>query len=343
MTHDISSVPKFDPAELIRLRDSIYAADFFIAAVGRLDFFTWLHHNPSTLDTLCSSLKIDERATDVLLTLLASMELIVQNNGKYSLTEFSEQYLVRNSERSLIPYFETMKERPICIELLNILKTGKPASWGSKKDEKEWVKAIEHSEVADKFTAAMDSRGAILAPAMVGKLDLINYNKVLDIAGGSGIYACAIAAANKDIQPTVYERDPVDKVAKKSIAAKGMAHKVNVMTGDMLDSIPEGFDVHLLSNVLHDWGEEKVKVILKNSYTALSPGGMIIIHDSHLNEDKTGPLPVAEFSVLLMYSTEGKCYSLKEMQNMLESTGFVDIQSAPTVAWRSVITAKKPE
>jgi hypothetical protein len=69
---------------------------------------------------------------------------------------------------------------------------------------------------------------------------------------------------------------------------------------------------------------------------------MIAIHDSHINADKTGPLAVAEFSVLLMYSTEGKCYSVTELNNMLQSMGFTDHRFIPTIADRSIITAKKP-
>jgi len=50
-----------------------------------------------------------------------------------------------------------------------------------------------------------------------------------------------------------------------------------------------------------------------------------MIHDAHLNAEKNGPLPVAEYSVLLMFSTEGKCYSISEMEDMLSETGFSEI------------------
>ncbi len=66
-----------------------------------------------------------------------------------------------------------------------------------------------------------------------------------------------------------------------------------------------------------------------------------MIHDAHLNSEKNGPLPVAEYSVLLMFSTEGKCYSISEMEEMLGDTGFSEIKHIPTVADRSVITGEK--
>jgi hypothetical protein len=71
------------------------------------------------------------------------------------------------------------------------------------------------------------------------------------------------------------------------------------------------------------------------------PGGMIVVHDAHINATKTGPLPVAAYSVLLMTISEGKCYSEAEMTDLLARAGFSNVEYFPTVADRSVITARK--
>jgi hypothetical protein len=61
MLQNFQSIPKTDPAELLRLRDGIYSPDLLIAAVGWLDFFTWLDKHPSSdSETICSSLKIND-------------------------------------------------------------------------------------------------------------------------------------------------------------------------------------------------------------------------------------------------------------------------------------------
>jgi len=116
MLQNFQSVPKTDPAGLLRLRDSIYSSDLLIAAVGWLDFFTWLEKHPSSdIETICSSLTIDQRPTDVMLTLLTSMDLINNVAGNYHLTDYAKEYLTEGSPWNLGPYLETMKERPICI------------------------------------------------------------------------------------------------------------------------------------------------------------------------------------------------------------------------------------
>jgi hypothetical protein len=84
-----------------------------------------------------------------------------------------------------------------------------------------------------------------------------------------------------------------------------------------------------------------VKTLLEKSLAALEPGGVLIIHDAHLNDDLSGPLHVAEYSTMLMHSTEGRCYGTGEMRELLGTAGFVNFQFHPTAAARSVITAEK--
>ena len=85
-----------------------------------------------------------------------------------------------------------------------------------------------------------------------------------------------------------------------------------------------------------------VRQLLASPFKALTPGGLLAIHDAHLDANKTGPLHVAEYSAMLMHSTEGRCYSVAEMEAELARIGFMDVQFRPTAASRSVITARKP-
>jgi hypothetical protein len=150
-------------------------------------------------------------------------------------------------------------------------------------------------------------------------------------------------AQHPHLTATVFERPPVDGIARTMIRKRGFAEKVSVTPGDMFtDALPTGYDLHLYSNVLHDWDFEKVRPLLAASFAALTPGGMLVIHDAHLNADKTGPLPVAKYSALLMSVTEGKCYSTSEMETLLAAAGFRDFAFHPTAADRSILTARKP-
>ena len=340
---DLSVKPDTDPTSIYRCRDSLYAADLLTVALVELDFFTWLNRNPADLPAICRSLQIKERPADVMFTLFVAMGLLKTDRGLFSLTQLAREHLVKDSPWFIGPYYASLKDRPVVKDLLGVLRTDKPANWGSLKSEKEWAKAMEDDDFANQFTAAMDCRGVFLGRAVAEALELHAHKNLLDIAGGSGIYACSIVADHPHLKATVLEKPPVDHVARNAIAKRGFADRVSVRAGDMfVEPLPCGFDVHLISNVIHDWDVPVVKQLLAKSFKALEAGGLLVVHDAHLNADKSGPLHVAEYSVLLMHSTEGRCYSVVEMEEYLREVGFTDFQFTPAAASRSIVTAKKP-
>jgi SAM-dependent methyltransferase len=330
-----------DPSQLFRYRDSIYASDLLVCAIAFFDFFTFLNEGPRTFDEICDKLRIQPRPADVLLSLLLSMELVETHDNRYALTDLSATYLVSDKPGSIVPYYCSLKNRPQCVEFREVLKTGKPAGWSSKKEGKDWIKSMQDQEFADSFTAAMDSRGVFLAQRLAERFNFSQHTALLDIAGGSGIYACSIAQVNRHLAATVLEIPPVDLAATRSIESKGMSSRVDVVTGNMFEELPTGYDIHLFANAFHDWDIDSVEKLSANSFRNLSPGGIIAVFDAHLNQFKKGPLSVAEYSCLLMHSTEGKCYSTKEIGDILTSAGFGQVKVTDVAADRSLITGKK--
>ena len=312
--------------------------DLLAAAITGLDFFTRLAKQPADLKTICKMFGIQERPTDVMLTLFTALDLLRQRNGVFELTDTAHEFLVKDSYWYLGPYYGSMQERPVCKDFLTVLRTGKPANWASYKDEKEWTKAMENERFARTFTAAMDCRGRYLAHALAKVLNLRGSKRLLDIAGGSGIYARTLAEDNPQLHATILEKPPVDKIAREAAT-----DRVDVVISDMFkDPLPFGYDAHLFSNVLHDWDLPVVEKLVQKSFTALASGGLIVIHDAHLNADKSGPLPVTEYSALLMNISEGRCYSVAETETFLNRAGFREFNFQPTAVDRSVVTARKP-
>jgi len=335
-------IPEASPSRIINIRESAFAYDVFIMAVSYLDFFNRLNASPADIATICATFNIKERPADVMLTLFKAYGFIKEKNKKFYLTDTAKTYLLKESGYDLTSYVTSLKDRPICTDMLNVFRTGQPANWAAAKSGQDWASSMENDAFAASFSAGMNSRGAYLAGGLVKALDLNGFKKVLDIGGASGIYTAALLNAFPRLTGTVFEKPPVDKVSKYSINKLGLSGRVEIVAGDIFqDSLPQGHDIHFISHVLHDWDIKECKTILKNSYNNLSPGGIIILHDAHINKRKTGPLSVAEYSVLLMALSEGKIYSVTEMQDLLEATGFKDVQYKPTILNRSIITARK--
>ena len=340
---DLTAVPSTDPLQLYRWRDALYSTDLLAASLVWLDLFSILNQTPMDLPTLCQRLETHSRPTDVMMTLLKAMALVEEREGVFHLTPLAREHFVKDSPWFLGPYYASMKDRPVTLDYVKVLRTGKPANWASLGDQKAWAQAMEEDGFARQFTAAMDCRGVYLGQALAKVVPLSGQRRVLDVAGGSGIYACCLAAANESLHAVVLEKPPVDRIARQRIEERGLSSRVGVVSGDMFqDAWPEGADVHLISNVLHDWDVPQVQELLRRSWQALSPGGLLLIHDVHLNAEKNGPLPAAQYSALLMSITEGKCYSVGEMSQLLTDQGFDVPAFYATAADRSVLVSRKP-
>lgn len=363
-----------DPTVLYRVRDGVYAPDLLIAAVAEFDLFSWLaRREPVTAAQLCTELGFAARPADVLLTYCAALGLLdrdLPRGDEVTTTALARTHLVQGSSFDLRAYYASLSERPACRELAEVLRTGVPAAWASatpstdptsgdsatqpRRDcaesrrgwaepRRDWAERLDQVDFARRSTAAMDARGAILAPVLAAVLDDLPALRVLDVGGSSGIYACALLDRRPAAAAAVFERPPVDAAARTLLTDRGYHQRCEVVTGDMFtDALPVGYDLHLYSHVLHDWDIDQVAALLAASYAALPPGGWWVDHDTHIDADKRGPLPVAEYSVLLMHSTAGKCYSVGELTELAQRIGFIDVAHRRTACDRSVVLARKP-
>jgi SAM-dependent methyltransferase len=313
-----------------------------IGAVGELDFFSWMAGRTASVAEIARHFGAHERPIDVMTTLFVAMGLLERQKDSLALTKMATEHLVATSPWFLGPYYPKVSDRPIARDLIAVLRSGQPANFAGRRDEQDWHKAMATEDFAEDFTAAMDRRGLLLSRVLAANLDLRGHSRLLDVAGGSGIYACAIAARFPHVSAAVLEKPPVDNIARRAIAKRGYESRVGVVAGDILaEPLPKGFDVHLFSNVLHDWDEPIVRQLLSASHAALPQGGAIVIHEAFLDRDKAGPLPIAAYSVLLMHVTQGRCYGVGEMEAWLIDTGFDEVTTIGGAIGRSSLVARK--
>ena len=344
MTHPLTDAPTSEPTLLLRYRDRQYAADLIAAALLEFDLFTWIDScGEVTTAEVLQNFAIHPRPTDVLLTLCRSMDLIETSAGDtHRLTTTGREHLVRTSPWFLGPYYMPIADSAILKDHLKVLRTGKPAHWQAKSDGGDWHASMLDPAFARGFTDMMNCRGLSFGQALAKSLtdDLATRHHVLDVGGGSGIYSTTMVAAHSHLKATVLEQSPVDNLVRGEIAKHGLSDRVDVVSGDFFTcDWPRDVDVVLLSNVLHDWDFPEVGVLLKSAAMTLSPGGLLVIHEAFINDDKTGPLPVAEYSALLANITQGKCYTAKEYADLLTPLGFDVGPYRDTIADRGYMTA----
>ncbi len=340
----LNQISRSDPTSILRYRDGIYAVDLLTAAITEFRFFDHLKARPGTLSEICKHFGWAERPADVLLTLCLCNEYVLRDNaGCFTVSEVAREHLCHDSPWDLSPYFASLRDRPVVGDFVRVLKSGGPAHWsGLDEAGDDWHGAMLKEDFARTFTAAMDCRGVFLGKKLADAVaDVLSLSrKVLDVGGGSGVYACALVSNAPALEAVVLEQAPVDVIARKHIHERELDGRVRVESGDMFqDPWPADCDLHLFSNVMHDWGAPEILLLLRRSRESMVKGGRVLVHEAFLNADKRGPLPVAEYSCILAHSTQGRCYSVAEMAFFLEEAGFSCIEHRDTGGDRGVVIA----
>ncbi|MHB0790094.1 methyltransferase [Bradyrhizobium sp. 5.13L] len=335
-----------DIAQIIKWRDSSYAADLYIAAVSWLDLFTYLDGHPVTEEELRVHFSLRERPTRTMVRLFESWGLISNDSGWLRATAAAVQYLSGNSADSIASYIATMKYKPSVRELYNVLRQDGSDTWHVERGgTMTWDALMQTDEFADLNTRGMEERGRIFAPHLADLLDCTNDTSVLDVGGGSGVYSAHLLMRYPSLLATIFERPPVDELARTCLTDRNLhPGRARVVAGDMfVDPLPRDASLHLYSHVLHNWGPDKVRLLLTKSYDSLPSGGRVAIYSCHPDDRDGRPAPVAEaeYSVLLTTGYEGCCYSFEDMRTMLENAGFEQVDFHKSICNRSLIVARK--
>jgi SAM-dependent methyltransferase len=335
-----------DIAQVIRWRDSSYSADLYIAAVSWLDLFTYLDQTPATEAELREHFQIRERPTRTMIRLFESWGLLDKVDGKLLASDSARRYLSRNSSENISSYIAVMKYKSSVREIYDVLRLDTPDTWHVERgDATNFDELMQTDDFADLNTRGMEERGRIFAPDLARLLDCTHDTAVLDVAGGSGVYSAHLLNRYPNLSAMIIERPPVDQLATRCLAErKLMAPRARVIAGDMfVDPFPKTASLHLYSHVLHNWGSEKVRLLLDKSYRSLLPGGRVAVYSCHPDDRGGRPAPVeeAEYSVLLTTSYEGCCYSFEDMRSLMEGAGFQHVDYRKSICNRSLITARK--
>jgi hypothetical protein len=341
--------PATDPRPIFDLYRGNLANELLTAAVAHFNVFGVLAGGPRTAAELRRELGLAERPATVLLTALRAMGLLVANGqGQLELTPLAREHLIPGGPFHVGDYIGLSAESPGVVEMVERLRTNRPAGASADEDGAAFIfregiaSAMEQEATARHFTLALSGRARNIAPVLAARYPLDGAQLLLDVGGGTGIYAFAWLQQHPGLRAIVWDRPEVLKVAAEIAQEFGVADRLECHSGDMFrDPVPPGADVTLLSNVLHDWDVPECRTLVKRCSCALAPGGRLLIHDVFLNDALDGPLAVALYSAALFRLTEGRAYSAGEYRTWLANAGLVAHPVVPTLVHCGVLPATR--
>ncbi|MDB5349392.1 MAG: methylase involved in ubiquinone/menaquinone biosynthesis [Planctomycetota bacterium] len=341
--------PMTDPTPIFEQFRGSYGTELLTAAVAHLDVFGKLA-SPKSFESLRDSLGLADRPANVLITALRAMGLLAHDSAnRLVLTDLAREHLVPGADFDVSGYIGLAANAPGVLEMVERLRTNRPAGASAEEQGAAFIfregleSAMEREASARSLTLALAGRARNVAPHLARVAQLETARVLLDVGGGTGIYAIACVQAHPSLRAKIWDRPEVLKVAREMAESHGVLDRVELIPGDMFaDPVPEGADAILLSNILHDWDVPECRTLVGRLAATLRPGGRLMVHDVFLDDDLSGPLPIALYSAALFTLTEGRAYSAAEYRGWLEVAGLVVDALVPTLIHCGVLTGTRP-
>ncbi|XP_065873347.1 probable O-methyltransferase 3 [Euphorbia lathyris] len=305
------------------------------------------HGKPITISELSSALSIHPTKSHCLPRL---MRLLI-HSGFFALSKTKEQqeegYVLTNSSQlllkdnpfSIIPYLQAMLD-PVFTKPWNFtsswFQNDVPSPFEAVHGKALWDYAGCDPKINDLFNNCMDSETRLITSVLInqGKEVFDGLNSVVDVGGGIGTVAKAIAEAFPHIECTVLDLPHV-------VAGHRDTDNLKYVAGDMFEAVPPA-DAILIKSTLHDWSDEDCLKILQQCKSAIEErkGGKVIIIDmviENQKEDNVATETQLFFDMLMMVLVTGKERNEKEWAKLFSAAGFSGYKIVPILGLRSII------
>ena len=274
-----------------------------IGVIARLGVADQLGAHARGSDELAQAVGADPHALYRVLRLLASVGVFAEPTpGSFALTPLSKT--LRSDSANSVRNFAITETAPghwlPWGRLHDSVRTGQPMArqaLGMKLFE--WY--AQNAEEAGYFNAAMGNLSTLTASELVRVYDFSSVRTVADVGGGHGALLMAVLRANPAARGILFDLPHLIATAGSAIATVGLQERCQLVSGDFFEAVPEGADLHLLKQIVHDWNDERATRLLQNCHRALAPKGKLLLVEMVIPPDNQPSLAQAmDLNMLVM-------------------------------------------
>jgi hypothetical protein len=290
-----------------------------------LGLFTELAKGPLDADAVQARLKLHPRAIRDFLDMLVAAGMLDRNGGSYSNTVETDFYLDRAKSTYIGTFFELWSGRiyPMFGSLSEGLATGKPQN-EIKRGEDDWVEAMYATpERLRVFLRGMTGHSLPSAMAIARKFPWSNYKNFIDIGPAEGCLPVQVALANHHLVGEGFDLPPVRPFFEEYVRSFELQARIGFRPGDFFkDPLPNA-DVLVMGMILHDWGLEEKRRLLKKAYEALPKDGALIVYEHLIDDDRRKNMAGLLMSLIMLLETQGGFdYTGADCQGWMREVGF---------------------
>jgi hypothetical protein len=299
-----------------------------IYAAAELCIADLLAEGPKSIEELSMMSQTHAPSIYRLMRALASIGIFFETEGRrFGLTPMAE-LLKTGAMRSIALMFNSPWNDQAWTRLTDCLRTGETAFEKVQgMDVTEWL--VKNPGAAEIFNEANALKAANTASAIIDVYDFHNTATLIDMGGGIGVLLTEILKAYPSINGILVDTSSVVAEAKKMIKAQRIEERCKIIACDFFKSVPSGGDLYLLSNVLHDWSDERCKNILRNCHKSMKATSKLLGLEMVI-PDGNGPSVAKLLDLEMFVVTGGRERTEKEFVDLFSSSGFRLSRIIPT-------------
>jgi hypothetical protein len=304
------------PLPLIDLSFGLLKARMIMAGV-RLGVFQALAEGPQVHERLAATLKLDADCLDLLLRCLVHSGYLELRGEHYALSALARDTMIAGAKRELTGFAEWHYTHWEFIgHLEELIRTGEGVDFhATMTDPDAWG----HYQKAMLEMARFDA--AILAkhvPVRKGAA------RLLDLAGSHGLMGASIARKHPPMRSTVIDLPAAIEHARRLARQERHADIVDHRPGDLLkDDLGTGWDVVLLSNILHHFTPERVRRIFARAHDALGTHGTVAVWELERPSRAKRPSEGDGVALFFRLTSSASAYSGDEYAQWMTNAGFI--------------------
>jgi hypothetical protein len=318
-----------------------YRQSAILMAACQLEVFTHLAHGPLSAEAVAQRCQVPVRGLQRLLNACVVMDLLEKEEETYRNTPIAETYLVKGTPGYMGNFINfAMEHYEAWGRLIQAIGEDRPTN----PHAADALYRLPPERIRG-YVEGLYDLGKHNAVSLAERVDLSSVRQMLDVAGGSGIYAIIFAQRQPALRAVVFDLPPIVALTQEIIARHGMAEHVSVRPGNYFhDDFGTGYDLVLLSNTLQTEGPKTCQMVLRKVFEALIPGGQLLIHGIMPNPDRVSPPQAALYQLqMLLAFPEGDTHPAEDICAWAAEAGFVEltVSRLPPPAYSSLVLGRK--
>ena len=186
-----------------------------------------------------------------------------------------------------------------------------------------------HPDAAQAFHDAQAAGARLQAIMCAAALPVAGVSSVLDVGGGTGTFLSNVLAGHPELRGAVCDRPEAAAGARATFTEAGVAERAKFETCDFFATVPAGYDLHVLTAIVHDWSDDDCIRILRNCADALAPGGRICVVETTLQPGRYGSFVQATDLLMLAFTSGGRERTAAQYETLWKTAGLRCIKRQP--------------